>query len=237
MSERTRYRLAGLGIVIIVVGFIAATAGVLDLREQADVDAITIDAPSYVVASPVTEATTPPSTASTPVPASTSNRPPAGVDGPVASVTSQPTITRGTAVQLTPTLPPPPMPWLAAIPEYGNRGACTADEATVITSRFAARGASPDSQSWALWIASRETGCDTSQHNVNQRTRDDSYGWCQLNARAGHFGPNGVLAGWDRNRLLTDLAYASDACAQMWAVCGRGPWQPPYSCSPPEELS
>ena len=96
--------------------------------------------------------------------------------------------------------------------------------ATIITERFAAAGASWDTQVWALKVASRESGCDNNQRNNNASTGDDSFGWCQLNARAGHFGSNGILAGWDRWLLLTNFTYNTDACVRMWQECGRGPW-------------
>ena len=132
--------------------------------------------------------------------------------------------------QATPTIDPL---WSGPIPAYRPGGACTIERATVITDVFRAAGASTDTQIWALTVASRESNCDNTAHNYNTRTRDDSYGWCQLNARSGHFGSNGVLAGWDRNRLLTDFGYNTEACVAMWAVCGRGPWSPPYSCRVP----
>jgi hypothetical protein len=164
---------------------------------------------------------------------------PSTVAGPVGSVTSSAHARRGTSVPVT--TPPQPVVvtapvWSGPIPNYRGRGACTVDAATVITSVFAAAGASVATQEWALLVASRETGCDTSLRNLNPRTGDDSYGWCQLNARAGHFGSSGILAGFDRDRILVDLDYASRACVRLWSVCGRGPWTPPYSCSVPPEL-
>lgn len=132
---------------------------------------------------------------------------------------------------------PPPYRWTGPIPNYRGRGACTADEATVITAAYIAAGAELDTLVWALELVSRESGCDHTVRNVNARTRDDSYSLCQLNARAGHFGSHGVLAGWDPQRTLVDLPYAAAACAEMWRQCGRLPWRyGNYGCAIPEDL-
>lgn len=236
MSERTRARIALVLVAVIGAVVVAAMLDAVDVLEQSELDArsLSIGDAVYVVAPPVTAAAVSVPTISAPT---TEPAPTRG--GPVAAVTPSATATRGTQVQATPTDPPPPSTvpmWAGPIPVYGNRGGCTIENATIITARFAARGASRDTQEWALRMVSRETGCDTSKRNRNERTRDDSYGICQLNARSGHFGPNGILSGWDRDRLLVDLVYAADACAHMWTVCSRGPWTPPYSCTTPSEL-
>ena len=133
--------------------------------------------------------------------------------------------------QATPTTNPL---WAGPIPEYRPGAACTVERATIITDAFRAAGASTDTQLWALTVASRESNCDNTAHNYNTATRDDSYGWCQLNARSGHFGSDGILAGWDRDRLLIDFVYNTDACVAMWMVCGRGPWNAGnYYCKVP----
>jgi hypothetical protein len=156
------------------------------------------------------------------------------IEGPVDVV--MPPV-RGTQVQVAETIPPPvttmPYRWTGEIPEYGDRGSCTQERADNITRAFADAGASDETQTFFLWVASRESGCGNNVHFYSDRTRDDSYGWCQLNAKSGHFGNNGVLAGWDRNLILTDFTYNTMACRAMWLVCGRGPWQPPYSCREP----
>ncbi len=140
------------------------------------------------------------------------------------------------AHQITDTIPPP-YRWTGPLPNYDNRGACTADQATVITAKFIAAGAELDTLVWALTIISRESGCDHTRYNGNARTGDDSYSLCMVNARAGHFGPYGALNGWDRNRMLVDFDYAADACVQLWRTCGRLPWRyGNYGCAPPADL-
>lgn len=139
----------------------------------------------------------------------------------------------------TPTIPPPPPPyvWDGPLPNYGGRGACTRERASWITKAFADAGANRETQVRFLEIASRETGCNTMLHNYNPATEDDSYGWCQLNAKSGHFGPNGILNGWDRHALLSSWDYAIAACVEMWRACGVGPWAyPNYYCRTPPEL-
>ena len=119
MTELVRYRLVGLGIAIIAIGFTAGVFGAIDLYDGPPApDAISIDAPAYVVEPPVTEATTPSIRPTVPI-----TRPP--VDGPVASVTPSPDlVTRGTARQVTDLLPPIPIPgdcqsWRAVFAWYG----------------------------------------------------------------------------------------------------------------------
>jgi hypothetical protein len=143
----------------------------------------------------------------------------------------------GDASQVTPTLPAPPAPyeWTGPIPSAYVGLACSRDQASEIARRYMARGASEDTVRWALLMISRESGCRWWVHNYNRATRDDSYSLCQLNAMSGHFGPGGVLSGWDRWRMLDDFAYAVDACVEMWTACGRGPWQPPYGCRAPNQ--
>lgn len=145
---------------------------------------------------------------------------------------------RGTQVQVVATIAPPttvaPYVWTGDIPEYGGRGRCTVEQATVITEAFANAGASLDTQTWALLIASRESGCENDTLFDNDATRDTSYGWCQLNARSGHFGDSGVLAGWEPTLILADFVYNTAACVRMWSVCGRGPWiKGDYGCRTP----
>ena len=187
---------------------------------------IVVDGPMIPVAAQDTE--TPPTFPVAAVAAPDSLTVPPAVLVESGAATSPPQ--RLNSFQATPTTNPM---WAGPIPEYRPGAACTVERATIITDAFRAAGASTDTQLWALTVASRESNCDNTAHNHNTRTRDDSYGWCQLNARSGHFGSNGILAGWDRDRLLTDFAYNTDACVAMWSVCGRGPWSPPYSCKKP----
>lgn len=139
---------------------------------------------------------------------------------------------RGTARQVTPTVPPP-YQWPGDLPHAPYAPACDRAQATVVAGAMHDVGASDASVLFMLRTISRESGCRYWVHNVNRRTGDDSYSLCQLNARAGHFGPGGVLAGWDRWRMLSDFTYAAEGCARMWSVCGRGPWVRPYGCVRP----
>lgn len=156
----------------------------------------------------------------------------------IAASVSEPLVeSEGRVAGETIPVPPPPWTWTGPLPNYGGRGACTQQEANDVSERFAAAGASWDSQLRMLTIFSRETGCDHTKRNQNSNTGDDSFGPCQLNALSGHFGPNGVLKGWDRWRILTDWYYAIDACVTMWITCGFGPWNyGNYYCSKPAEL-
>jgi peptidoglycan hydrolase-like protein with peptidoglycan-binding domain len=112
--------------------------------------------------------------------------------------------------------------WDGPIPEYDNRGRCTQAKADSITGDFAAAGASRSTQEWSLLIASRESGCDHTKHNLNARTRDDSYSIAMINAQSGIFTTK--LKGWDRHRALSDWDYAVDMYVELWTHCGRGPW-------------
>lgn len=141
---------------------------------------------------------------------------------------------RMNAQQITDTVPPPTYVWTGPIPAAYVGLACPQHEADVIALRFLRAGASRSTVEWALYTISRESGCRHWLRNHNLSTGDDSFGLCQLNALAGHFGPNGVLAGWDRWRLLEDFSYNVDACVKMWTVCGRGPWnRDGYYCTRP----
>lgn len=191
------------------------------------------------------------STRSTALPAlrssTTTTSPPTSSSQPIRSIessapaTSGSTATRSAPTQLTPTSPPPITlaPWGEEIPAFADRGACTPEIAALISTRFAEAGATRDTQRWALWVASRETGCDTSKRNQNARTRDDSFGWCQANALAGIFAPGEVLGAFDRHLMLVDWEHATAACVAFWKVCGRGPWAGPgrYYCRPPADLN
>jgi hypothetical protein len=121
------------------------------------------------------------------------------------------------------------------IPFFGNRGACTRAEADTIAAEFARDGADSATQQWAVYIASREGGCRYGAININPSTRDDSHCTFQLNALSGTFGPRGELGrrGWSTAAVVTSLQACADAASDLWVYCGRGPWEPPYSCKPP----
>lgn len=121
------------------------------------------------------------------------------------------------------------------IPAYGNRQACTPEQAAIIAAEFANDGADAATQQWAVYIASREGGCRHEAVNINPRTRDDSHCTYQLNVLSGTFAPTGELGrrGWTADNVKVSLQACADAASDLWVFCGRGPWIPPYSCSPP----
>jgi hypothetical protein len=121
------------------------------------------------------------------------------------------------------------------LPVYGNRTPCTRAQADVIAAEFARDGADVATQQWAVYIATREGGCRHDAVNINPATRDDSHCTFQINALAGTFGPFGELGrrGWTAENVKTSLSACADAASDLWVFCGRGPWEPPYSCSPP----
>ncbi len=144
------------------------------------------------------------------------------------------------------TAPPGPWPspiqpepqWVLTaegIPVYGNRQACTREQADVIAYQFARDGADIATQQWAVYIASREGGCRFDAVNQNPATQDDSHCTYQLNALAGMFGPTAELGrhGWSPESVKLSLDNCADAASDLWVYCGRGPWTPPYSCRPP----
>jgi Putative peptidoglycan binding domain len=121
------------------------------------------------------------------------------------------------------------------IPFYGNHLACNPSEAAVIAAEFANDGADAATQQWAVYIASREGGCRYDTVNLNLNTRDDSHCTFQLNALARMFEPWASLGrrGWTPESVKTSLQACADAASDLWVYCGRGPWLPPYSCTPP----
>lgn len=156
-----------------------------------------------------------------------------------ATVSEQPT--RGEQVQVGTTAPPPPPPppvWTGPLPAYyGGDTNCDRDQATIIARAMWAEGASDDTVEWMLWVISRESGCDSSAHNGNRNTGDDSWGLCQLNVLAGFFRPGEILAAYDPYSFGADFAHSAAACARLWAECGRGPWtKGDYGCRTPREL-
>lgn len=128
--------------------------------------------------------------------------------------------------------------WTGTLPEvYGEGSGCTQEEASIIARALWDRGASDDSVKDMLRIISRESGCDSSAHNGNTRTRDDSWGLCQQNNLSGWFNEGKLLENYDRFAFADDFAYNAESCAVMWAECGVGPWNyGNYYCSTPREL-
>lgn len=145
--------------------------------------------------------------------------------------------------------PAPPGPWPApqmdleqfvlgpnGIPQYGDRGVCTVANANIIAYEFARDGADVDTQRWAVYVASREGGCDYTTVNDNPATFDDSHCTFQLNALAGLFLPTAELGrrGWTPDNVKASLYACADAASDLWVFCGRGPWtKPTYLCRPP----
>lgn len=123
------------------------------------------------------------------------------------------------------------------IPFYGNRGICTVEDANTIAAQFAHDDADVTTQQWAVYIASREGGCNYQTVNLNLATRDDSHCTFQLNALAGMFEPHGELGrrGWSTDSVKSSMAACADAASDLWVYCGKGPWTPPYRCLQPWE--
>jgi peptidoglycan hydrolase-like protein with peptidoglycan-binding domain len=121
------------------------------------------------------------------------------------------------------------------IPYYGNHIACTRANADIIADEFEKDGADDATQQWAVYIASREGGCNHTAVNLNLATRDDSHCTFQLNALAGMFEPHGELGrrGWTTDSVKESMQNCADAASDLWVYCGRGPWTPPYVCAPP----
>jgi len=137
----------------------------------------------------------------------------------------------------TTTLVPLPV-WEGSIPEvYGEGSGCSQAKANIIARAMWDRGANDDSVKNMLRIISRESLCDSSAHNGNTRTRDDSWGLCQQNNLSGWFNEGKLLENYDRFAFADDFAYNAESCAVMWAECGVGPWNyGNYYCSTPREL-
>lgn len=121
------------------------------------------------------------------------------------------------------------------VPFYGNRTACTLAQADTIAAQFARDGADVATQQWAVYIASREGGCNYLTVNINPATRDDSHCTFQINALSGTFEAWGELGrrGWTTDSIKASLDACADAASDLWVYCGRGPWMPPYYCQPP----
>ncbi len=122
------------------------------------------------------------------------------------------------------------------IPYFAGRRACSLRDANMIAYQFALDGADIDTQQWAVYIASREAGCNYRAVTKNAQTRDDSHCAFQLNVLSGTFAPTGELGrhGWTPRSVRASMRACADAASDLWTSCGRGPWTPPYSCSPPD---
>jgi peptidoglycan hydrolase-like protein with peptidoglycan-binding domain len=121
------------------------------------------------------------------------------------------------------------------IPYYGNHRICSLADANMIAYQFAKDGADVATQQWAVYIASREGGCNYATVNVNPATEDDSHCSFQLNVLSGTFAPTGELGrrGWTPESVTASMQACADAASDLWVYCGRGPWTPPYSCQAP----
>jgi len=121
------------------------------------------------------------------------------------------------------------------IPFYGNHVSCSRANADTIADEFEKDGADDATQQWAVYIASREGGCNAATVNINPATRDDSHCTFQLNALAGMFEPHGELGrrGWTTDNVKQSMQNCADAASDLWVYCGRGPWTPPYACAKP----
>ena len=144
--------------------------------------------------------------------------------------------------------PAPPGPWpapmqdqvkfsltTAGVPYFADRAACSWPDANMIAFQFARDGADIDTQQWATYIASRESGCNYRAVTKNAQTRDDSHCAFQLNVLSGTFAPTGELGrhGWTPTSVKRSMRSCADAASDLWTSCGRGPWTSPYSCRPP----
>jgi peptidoglycan hydrolase-like protein with peptidoglycan-binding domain len=123
----------------------------------------------------------------------------------------------------------------AGIPHFGNRGICSLADANTIAAEFANDGANDETQQWAVYVASREGGCNYLTINDNPATRDYSHCTFQLNALSGMFNADAVLGrrGWTIDNVKESMRNCADAASDLWVYCGRGPWTPPYSCVRP----
>lgn len=121
------------------------------------------------------------------------------------------------------------------VPYYSGRPACTAAQANTIAVEFETLGASVSTARWAIYVASREGGCNYLAVHIGRT--DDSHCTFQLNAKSG--GPlsaNGLLGrlGWTRSSVKASLSACARAAAALWSTCGKGPWiAGDYSCKEP----
>jgi hypothetical protein len=161
---------------------------------------------------------------------------PAGITLEPAPEPEPPTVTEinGGAPETTVPLPV----WEGSIPEvYGEGSGCSQVKANIIARELWDRGATDDTVYKMLRIISRESLCDSSAHNGNRNTGDDSWGLCQQNNLSGWFDEGKLLENYDRFAFADDFALNAESCAVMWAECSVGPWNyGNYYCSTPREL-
>lgn len=121
------------------------------------------------------------------------------------------------------------------IPFYSGHLQCSRQDADTIANEFAKDGADPSTQQFFIYIASREGSCRYNAVNINAATHDDSHCTFQINALSGVFEPNGELGrrGWTKESVKASMQACADAASDLWVFCARGPWTPPYSCTPP----
>lgn len=122
------------------------------------------------------------------------------------------------------------------VPYYSGRPACTVEQAQTIADEFADAGASIATRQWAIYVASREGGCNYQAYNG--RGSDRSYCTFQLNALSGPLSPGGYLTrlGYTPDSVTASLAGCAEAAAALWHRCGKGPWiYGDYSCRWPDE--
>jgi hypothetical protein len=121
------------------------------------------------------------------------------------------------------------------VPYYKGRPACTRSQAVEIANEFLLKGASVATAQWAVYVASREGGCNYLAVHIGRT--DDSHCAFQLNAKTGGpLSPAGLLgkAGWTRDTVKASLPACARAAAELWARCGKGPWiQGQYDCKRP----
>ena len=112
--------------------------------------------------------------------------------------------------------------------------ACTKANADTIANEFEKDGADDATQQWAVYIASREGGCNETRqlqlgdprrlalHVPTQRAGRD--------VRAARRARSARLDHRQRQGVDAELCRRGQ---RLWVYCGRGPWTPPYACAPP----
>lgn len=148
----------------------------------------------------------------------------------VATSTTQPTLIESLPVVVQ-------NEWEGSIPEYyGAESGCEQDEANIVAKEMRKVGADDVTILWMLKTMSRESTCDPSAYNGDRSTGDNSYGLCQLNTLAGFFKEGEILADYNPEDFANDFELNAEACATLWDICGRGPWNyGNYYCSSPHD--
>jgi hypothetical protein len=121
------------------------------------------------------------------------------------------------------------------VPFYAGRPSCTPAQAEQIAAEFLPAGASVSTAQWAIYVASRESGCNHLAVRISGT--DDSHCAFQLNARTGGpLSPAGILGqlGWTPTSVKASLTACARAATDLWQQCGKGPWiAGDYSCRKP----